>query len=75
MPDLVTAILIHLAVGAVLWAFNDPFVFIDFTIRSHVQRTGRMPSGIIIVRAILVEICLWPKLVLVVVKAMRSSSR
>ena len=75
MPDLATAILIHLAIGAVIWAFNDPWAFVDLTIRRHVQRIGRMPGGIIVTRAILIEICLWPKLVLVVVKAMRSASR
>jgi hypothetical protein len=75
MPDLATAILIHLAIGAVIWAFNDPWGFVDLTIRGHVQRIGRMPGGIIVVRAIVVEICLWPKLVFVVVKALRSSSR
>lgn len=75
MSDLAIAILTHLAIGAVIWAFNDPWGFVDSTIRNHVQRTGRMPGGIIIVRAIVVEICSWPKLVFVAIKTLRSSSR
>ena len=73
MPDLATAILIHLAIGAVIWAFNDPHAYRDFAIRAFVRRTGRVPGNGFVVAAIVVAIVMWPRLMLAAAKALWSA--
>jgi hypothetical protein len=62
MPDLdpVTILLGYLAIGAVIWAFNDPHGYRDFAIRAFVRRTGRVPGNGFVVAAVLLAIVVWP---------------
>jgi hypothetical protein len=72
MPDLdpVTILLGYLAIGAVIWAFNDPHAYRDFAIRAFVRRTGRVPGNGFVVAAIVVAIVMWPLLMLAAARAL-----
>jgi hypothetical protein len=69
MHDLVTWLLAYLAIGALLWALNDPSSYLDFTIRYWIARRGIVPSRGMLLLSVAVAILMWPKAVVAIVSA------
>ena len=67
--DLVTAILVYLLVGSLIWMLMDPVKYADFMVSRYVQRNGKLPAAGFHVLAVMIAIVAWPRVLLELVRA------
>ena len=68
---LITALLCHLFVGAVVWMLMDPTRFADYVTRWWIRKHGELPTAAVQVCAVLVAIVLWPRIAIAAIRVVR----
>lgn len=75
MSTFVTAALIWILIGSLIWMINDPFKLIDVTIRAFVARNGRLPSAFVHVGMTALIMVAWPLVLRAMLKGFKAGYR
>jgi len=59
--DLLSSLLIYLAIGVAIVLSQDPFAYLDFVTRHYLARFCRLPPRGFLVLAIIWAVVMWPR--------------